>query len=194
MNINEMNQSDFAKLPIYKLSPSETLTCRYVVIVPKTVRVWRLIVYRAIAWLKGRIRWIRFPEEYEFIEGLHDSGYRCMDFVVEIEDMLYRLGAWSDVIHIEGIGGYGLDWLDRFEGVPRMIECTGWSMDCLPRSGFLRIFAEKEIIIRGWPLSSFEIWSKPTGYILSGIQEPRWKTGLEAARRLLDAREVLEES
>ena len=39
----------------------------------------------------------------------HDSGYRCMDFVACDKDMftICRLSGVSDVICIDGIGGYG---------------------------------------------------------------------------------------
>ena len=75
------------------------------------------------------------------MDYLHDSGYRCMDFVaVDIDnEPICRLSGCSDVIHFDGIGGYG-KFTARI-AMSRPIE--GWSIDCLP-CGLLRIFC------KGW--------------------------------------------
>jgi hypothetical protein len=61
--------------------------------------------------------------------GLHDSGYRCMTYVFGRHDgWMRRGGGGSDVLHIGGIS----DWL--------YASPVGWSIDCLPGSGCLRLF------------------------------------------------------
>lgn len=90
----------------------------------------------------------------------HDSGFRCMDFVACIKnEAICRLSGCSDVIHIGGIGGFGHDWLNKYKTVPRMIPPAGWSIDCLPKSGLLRLFCDKDLICGG-SLSSFEVYSR----------------------------------
>ena len=61
---------------------------------------------------------------------IHDSGYRCMDFVAVAKNKpLYRLSGWSDVIHIDGIAGFGYDWLNLYNRCPEMIKPIAWSID-----------------------------------------------------------------
>lgn len=92
---------------------------------------------------------------------LHDSGYRCMDFVA-VRDFkpVCRLSGCSDVIHIEGIGGLGYRWLERFGEYPKSVKPIGWSIDCLRTSGLLRLFTGRKMLA-GEALSSFEVFSKP---------------------------------
>jgi hypothetical protein len=69
-----------------------------------------------------------------------------------------RISGGSDVIHIEGIGGLGQHWLRKYGEIPRLVPPREWSIDCLPKSGFLRIISRG--MICGEALSSFEIFSK----------------------------------
>lgn len=92
----------------------------------------------------------------------HDSGYRCMDFVAVDKDgiPMCRLSGCSDVIHIDGIGGYG-KWQPE-TGIPSMVQPKSWSIDCLMTSGLLRIFT-RGMLTAGHALSSMEIYStKPS--------------------------------
>ena len=93
---------------------------------------------------------------------LHDSGYRCMAFVLCQENIAFmRVGGGSDVVHIEGIGGFGYLWHER-EGAQRfMLPPSGWSIDCLKKSGLLRLFPMSHRLMVGASLSSFEIWALP---------------------------------
>ena len=69
----------------------------------------------------------------------HDSGFRVMDAVAVGDDgPICRVAGGSDVIHIDGIGGYG-EW-EPENGIPRSIAPKAWSIDCLPASGLLRIW------------------------------------------------------
>jgi hypothetical protein len=94
----------------------------------------------------------------------HDSGFRCLDFVAVVGNRpICRLSGCSDVIHIEGIGGFGKDWYKRYGTVPELVSPKAWSIDCLNKSGLLRLFCHD----RGWSklsvgpaLSSFEVFSE----------------------------------
>lgn len=93
---------------------------------------------------------------------LHDSGFRCMAFVLVQEHIAFmRVGGGSDVVHIDGIGGFGYRWHER-EGAQRfLLPPSGWSIDCLKKSGLLRLFPMSHRLMVGASLSSFEIWALP---------------------------------
>lgn len=90
----------------------------------------------------------------------HDSGYRCMSFVgcIDGEPVAIMSGV-SDVIHFDGIGGYGKDLIIRVHGAPKLRTVTAWSIDCLP-CGCLHIWARGKKIEIGYMLSSFEIFAE----------------------------------
>lgn len=95
------------------------------------------------------------------VDEVHDSGFRCMDFVsVEKGFPKYRLSGYSDVVHINGIGGLGHDWLKNYGTVPDKIPPVGWSIDCLKKSGLIRLFTGSYGLVAGDALSSFEIFIK----------------------------------
>lgn len=84
-----------------------------------------------------------------------------MDFVaINGTEPMCRLAGGSDVLHIDGIGGFGFRWLGRYGTVPKAIPPSGWEIDCLPKSGLFRIFASGYKIFCGAALSSFEIFAK----------------------------------
>lgn len=92
-------------------------------------------------------------------EDIHDSDFRCMAFIVcRKGEPICKVGGGSDVIHIDGIGGYGYDWLRRYGTCPKMIEPVGWNIDCLKVSGLLRLFTHGNLR-HGAALSSFEVFS-----------------------------------
>lgn len=87
---------------------------------------------------------------------IHDSGYACMDFIAVKDNVPFcRLSGCSDVIHFDGIGGYG-EWKGD---IPKLVPPKGWCIDCLRTSKLLRIFSDGNIKA-GTALSSFEIYSK----------------------------------
>ena len=95
---------------------------------------------------------------YSFViipmDYLHDSGFRCMDFVaVDITgEPICRLSGCSDVINFDGFGGYGKEFVVGEKGRP--IE--GWRIDCLP-CGLLRVFCNGWIEA-GPAVSDFSIY------------------------------------
>ena len=92
------------------------------------------------------------PQDYA-----HDSGWMCMDFVaVDKEgEPICKLSGCSDVLDLDGIGGYG-KWLDG--ELPNCIKPKGWRIDCLP-CGYLRLFS-RSTLTAGPALSDFEIYAK----------------------------------
>lgn len=86
---------------------------------------------------------------------LHDSGFRCMDFVaIQGNKPICRCSGCSDVFHLGGIGGnnYGINQNE----IP---DRVAWSIDCLKVSGLLRVFCHHKLVL-GSALSSFEVFYK----------------------------------
>jgi hypothetical protein len=93
--------------------------------------------------------------------NIHDSGFRCLDFIAVKDNVPFiRLSGCSDVIHIDGIGGMGKNWLKRYGKIPDAVPPSNWSIDCLKTSGLLRMFTHRKLLA-GEALSSFEIFTKP---------------------------------
>lgn len=96
-------------------------------------------------------------------KDIHESGFRCMEFVAidKNGEPICRLSGISDVLNLDGIGGYG-KWNPYTElHSPRKIDPKSWSIDCLKTSGFLRIFARDGLFLDDpWPLSSFELYAE----------------------------------
>jgi len=89
----------------------------------------------------------------------HDSGYRCMDFVaVKGSQAICRLSGCSDALHIDGIGGYGIGGFGTQMGCPTNVPPKGWTIDCLGKSGLLRLFSPNYPLVAGPSVSSFEVF------------------------------------
>jgi hypothetical protein len=89
---------------------------------------------------------------------LHDSGYRYIVAVGVIAgEGKCLLTQWSDVVHIEGIGGRGP--FDLGTNKYKIPENTSWNIDCLPKSGCFQLFLPYHTIRVNEPMSSFEIFS-----------------------------------
>lgn len=104
--------------------------------------------------LPSREKWDKLIECNSVIilptRKIHDSNFRCMDFVAVKDNIpICRLSGCSDVIHLDGISGNLLTGK-----VPHP-----WSIDCLKKSGLLRLFTG-QILIAGPSLSSFELKQK----------------------------------
>lgn len=71
----------------------------------------------------------------------HSSGFRAMKYIlVNGERIVGVLGGESDILHINGIGGYGLDFDNSIK--TGMVKRVGYSIDCLYRNGCIRLFSD----------------------------------------------------
>ena len=91
-------------------------------------------------------------------DPLHESGFRRMKFVYLKRDgeVAGVCGGSSDVLHLDGIGGYGQDWRTGID--ERKIPVSAWSIDCLP-NGCLRLFSRKPLMAPENSLSDAEIFT-----------------------------------
>lgn len=94
------------------------------------------------------------------MKELHESGFKCMKFILQNNNEIVGIvSGWSDVLHINGIGGYGLNYRDTIR--TQMVKRVGWHMDCLPGSGCVRLMADCECVLKDtWIGSDFEFFVK----------------------------------
>lgn len=70
---------------------------------------------------------------------LHDSGFQMMKFILcDGYDIVGAVSGYSDVVHLDGIGGYGLDYKTAL--IKDENHVIDWSIDVLPKSGCTRFF------------------------------------------------------
>ena len=87
-------------------------------------------------------------------DDIHESGYRCMKFVLwnaikgEISGVV---GGASDAIHFNGIGGYG-------KSVYAEPKRVAYTIDCLKKSGYLRIMTRHYLEIDYFIYSDFSFY------------------------------------
>jgi hypothetical protein len=90
---------------------------------------------------------------------LHDSGWGCMKFIFVMDgEIVGADSGWSDVLHLNGIGGYGRRWCESLE--TRMVPVVDWPIDCLPVSGCLRLFCHKDMTPDDMAVSSYSIYAE----------------------------------
>lgn len=163
---NLMTLQEFRRLPRKESwnEYQENIGC--VIVLPIEVNTLEVFKFKILRWLGRRIKWIKEPEDWDLPRGIHDSGYRQMEFVLtNIDGEMFRVGGASDVIHIDGIGGRGRFIQSRLFERDLKYTCqdmnTCWSVDCLQVSGLLRFFSTPGPISTGPTLSSFEIFTEP---------------------------------
>lgn len=91
---------------------------------------------------------------------IHDSGWGCMEFCLigRNNEPIGKVGGGSDVINLDGIGGYGDNWL--FNGIPRTVPVHGWSIDLLP-CGYLNVWTGRTLYVNDCIIcSNFEVFSE----------------------------------
>lgn len=158
MDHTDMTKEQFEKLPRREWD-EDIGTFDSLVILPAKIDRRQAIWYNIRKYIADRLN-IGQPYLYE-VGGVHDSGYRCMDFVAIKDGKAYkRLSGCSDVIHFNGIGGYGKDWLKKHGDVPRTLPVIDWSIDCLLESGLLHIFVGRGKLSCGAALSSFDLFAE----------------------------------
>lgn len=76
----------------------------------------------------------------------HSSGWGCMKFLLfRNKQLVGCLGGGSDVVHLNGIGGYGKYGSRTFWRT--LVPKISWKIDCLPRSKCLRVWCEDKMIV-----------------------------------------------
>lgn len=101
------------------------------------------------------------PAMYDGEIAIHDSEWACMDFVLVKDSYpIGKVGGGSDVLHLDGIGGYGDD--RKYESMfSRMVPVKGWSIDCLPKTGYLNLWTHRMLYLKdNFVGSSCEIYSE----------------------------------
>lgn len=89
---------------------------------------------------------------------LHDSGFGCMKFaLINHGEVVGCVGGGSDVIHLNGIGGYGKDFNKTLK--IGMVKRIDWSIDCLS-NGLIRLFCSYKLDIDEFILSDFNLYVK----------------------------------
>lgn len=87
---------------------------------------------------------------------LHDSGFGCMKFALTNGyNVVGCVGGGSDVIHLNGIGGYG----KYNQNLTDMVKRIDWSIDCLP-NGLIRLFCSHKLDIDKIIVSDFNLYVK----------------------------------
>lgn len=89
-------------------------------------------------------------------DNIHDSGFRCMKFVLwnAIKgEIVGVVGGDSDVVHFNGIGGYGKSF-----NIHKLEKPIGYKIDCLRKSGYLRIMTSKYLEIDDFIGSDFTFY------------------------------------
>ena len=92
---------------------------------------------------------------------LHESGFGCMKFaLLNHSEVVGCVGGGSDVIHLNGIGGYGKYNMDFDKALKtNMVKRIDWSIDCLS-NGLLRLFCSRKLEIEDFICSDFNLYVK----------------------------------
>ena len=69
---------------------------------------------------------------------LHESDFECMKYILlDHFEIVGAVSGWSDVVHVDGIGGYGKNLSDY----GKLKKARDLNIDCLPKSHCLRLFS-----------------------------------------------------
>ena len=92
---------------------------------------------------------------------MHESGYMCMKFaLMDHWEVVGCVGGGSDVIHLNGIGGYGKYGEDFDRSLKTgLMKRVDWSIDCLP-NGVIRLFCSKKLELDDIICSDFNLYVK----------------------------------
>lgn len=89
-------------------------------------------------------------------DELHDSGYMMIKLVLTHNAKIVGcIGGFSDVVHLNGIGGYGLNHEQALH--LRMTPIQDWRIDVLP-CGLVRVFQSRQLRLSSFILSDLEIY------------------------------------
>ena len=91
----------------------------------------------------------------------HDSGFGCMKYILlHGFKIVGVVGGWSDVVHLNGIGGYGDDEAFDIALKTQKTDRVGWSIDVMPNSGCVRLFCDHWLEVETPICSDFIIYVK----------------------------------
>lgn len=91
---------------------------------------------------------------------MHESGYMCMKFaLMDHWEVVGCVDCGSDVIHLNGIGGYGK--YENFKEALKtgLVKRVDWSIDCLP-NGLIRLFCSSKLELDDIICSDFNLYAK----------------------------------
>lgn len=94
----------------------------------------------------------------------HDSGFYIIEMIAVDRNNkpVCRIAGSTDVVHLDGIGGYGISIRQQpptLENPSPNTHPSGWTFDCLKKSGLLRMWSFSGVIKIGPALSSLEVFS-----------------------------------
>lgn len=92
---------------------------------------------------------------------MHESGYKCMKFALMNHwEVVGCVGGGSDVIHLNGIGGYGKYGEEFNRSLSTgLVKRVDWSIDCLP-NGLIRLFCSSKLELDKIICSDFNLYVK----------------------------------
>jgi len=155
-NIFEMSKRDFQRVCARDYWNEETEGTSFVVVPAETDWVG-LIKFNVLTFVAKLFKF-EVPEPVG-VRHLHDSGFRCLDVVVvQNNEPVCRVAGCSDAIHLDGIGGWGEEGAAvLLKG--GLVKLSGWTVDCLPKSGLLHFFPSPARVKVGAALSSLEVYA-----------------------------------
>lgn len=93
-------------------------------------------------------------------KDLHDSGYRCMKYaLINKGEVVGCIGGACDVIHLNGIGGYGKYGTYNYASNSNITKRIAWCIDCLP-NGLIRLFCDHKLDTDNIICSDFSLYIK----------------------------------
>lgn len=95
------------------------------------------------------------------MDEVHDSGYRCMKFIVgDGYDIYGAIYTGSDVVNPNGIGNYGKTGISTSKIIRGLVPYIGLSLDCLVESNCVRLMMSKQCELDSFIGSNFVFYAK----------------------------------
>ena len=91
---------------------------------------------------------------------MHDSGFLCMKFIFVRQGLIVGAASGcSDVLHLNGIGGYGKPGFQfQYSLEKGMTKLVGWRIDVLPKSGCVRLMCDHPLSADYMAVSDYSIF------------------------------------
>lgn len=92
-------------------------------------------------------------------DDIHDSGFRCMKFILVRQGAIVgAVSGWSDVLHLNGIGGYGKYEEFHMALASGMTKRIGWKIDCLTKSNCIRLMCDHNLSADYMAVSDYSVF------------------------------------